>query len=289
MKTVSDLHSRPLDSIRGSGQAQGNPFKALQGSGAPQGKLREIFREGCAVLDLDVHPAALEQLWLYYQELIRWNARINLTGYKDATAIIGNLFMDSLACTKAFAPEQSLRDPSGPFKTLRGTEDHAVILSEAKNLRDPNNRCRGSGEPYTILDVGSGAGFPGLPIKIFSPEHHVTLLDSNLKKVAFLHHMVGLLPMESIHVKSNRVEDFSAQRACHGKFDWIFMKALRLGKGFSYIMRPLLSEYGNVVFHRAKPMRPDQRVQGFRVIEEISYTLPFGLGERVLSIARPCP
>lgn len=252
MKTASDLPLRNFETLQGSGE----PFKA-------QGKLREIFREGCAVLDLDVHPVVLEQLWLYYQELIRWNARINLTGHKDATAIIGNLFMDSLACTKAFAPEQS--------------------------LRDPDSRCHGSGEPYTILDVGSGAGFPGLPIKIFSPEHHVTLLDSNLKKVAFLHHMVGILQLENIHVKSNRVEDFSAQRACHGKFDWIFMKALRLGKDFSYIMRPLLSEYGNVVFHRAKPMRPDQRLQGFRLIEEIPYTLPFGLGERVLSIARPCP
>lgn len=275
MKTASDLPSRHFESLRGSRQAQGN--------------LRERFREGCAVLDLDVHQVALEQLWLYYQELIRWNARINLTGHKDATAIIGNLFIDSLVWTKAFAPEQSLRDPSGPFKTLRGPGDHAVILSEAKSLRDHDGRCRGSGEPYTILDVGSGAGFPGLPIKIFSPEHHVTLLDSNLKKVAFLHHMVGLLQLENIHVESNRVEDFSVQRACHGKFDWIFMKALRLGKDFSYIMSPLLSEYGNVVFHRAKPMRPDQRVQGFRVIEEIPYTLPFGLGERVLSIARPCP
>lgn len=259
MKTASDLPSRHFESLRGSGHAQGN--------------LRERFREGCAVLDLDVHPVALEQLWLYYQELIRWNARINLTGHKDATAIIGNLFMDSLACTKAFAPEQSLRGPSMP------------IAAQGK----PFETHRGSGEPYTILDVGSGAGFPGLPIKIFSPEHHVTLLDSNLKKVAFLHHMVGLLQLKNIHVKSNRAEDFSAQRAYHGKFDWIFMKALRLGKGFSYSMSPLLSEYGNVVFHRAKPMRHDQRVQGFRVIEEIPYTLPFGLGERVLSIARPCP
>lgn len=227
-------------------------------------RLGASFREGGAVLGLDINPVALEKLLLYYQELIRWNTRINLTGHKDAKAIVGNLFIDSLACTKAFAPEQSLRDPLGPFETLRGSR-----------------------EPYTILDVGSGAGFPGLPIKIFSPEHHVTLLDSNLKKVAFLHHMVGILQLKNIHVKSNRVENFSAQRACHGKFDWVFIKALRLGKGLSYIS-PLLSEDGKVVFHRAKPMRPDQRVEGFNLIEEIPYTLPFGLGERVLSIARPC-
>lgn len=245
MKTASALPWRPFEALRGSGHAQGN-FSNLRAS----------FREGGAVLGLDINPVALEKLLLYYQELIRWNTRINLTGHKDAKAIVGNLFIDSLASvsTGVFTPKKSLQ---------------------------------GSGRAYTILDVGSGAGFPCLPIKIFSPEHHVTLLDSHLKKVAFLHHIVGLLQLENIHVESNRVENFSAQQAWHGKFDWVFIKALRLGKGLSYIS-PLLSEYGKVVFHRAKPMRRDQRLQGFNLIEEIPYTLPFGLGERVLSIAQPC-
>ena len=245
MKTVSALPSRPFEALRDSREPQGNPSR-----------LRASFREGGAVLGLDINPVALEKLLLYYQELIRWNTRINLTGHKDVKAIVGNLFLDSLApvSTGVFTPQKSLR---------------------------------GSGQAYTILDVGSGAGFPGLPIKIFSPEHHVTLLDSNLKKVAFLHHIVGLLQLENIHVESKRVENFSAQQACHGKFDWVFIKALRLGKGLSYIS-PLLSEYGKVVFHQAKSMKPDQRLQGFNLIEEIPYTLPFGLGERVLSIARPC-
>ena len=243
MKTGSDIHSNPFESLQGSGE----PFAD---QGKPQGNIRACFREGGAILGLDINPVALEKLLLYYQELIRWNARINLTGHKNAKAIVGNLFIDSLApvYTGVFTPEKS----------------------------------------STILDVGSGAGFPGLPIKIFSPEHHVTLLDSNLKKVAFLHHMIGLLQLENVRVESNRVENFSAQQACHGKFDWVFIKALRLGKGLSYIS-PLLSEYGKVVFHRAKPMMSDRRLQGFNLIEEIPYTLPFGLGERVLSIARPCP
>lgn len=242
MKTASALPSRHFEA---QGKLRGNPSS-----------LRASFREGGAVLGLDINPVALEKLLLYYQELIRWNARINLTGHNDAKAIVGNLFLDSLASvsTGVFTPQKSLR---------------------------------GSGQAYTILDVGSGAGFPGLPIKIFFPEHHVTLLDSNLKKVAFLHHIVGLLQLENVHVESNRVENFSAQQGCHGKFDWVFIKALRLGKGLSYIS-PLLSEYGRVVFHRAKPMRRDQRLQGFNLIEEIPYTLPFGLGERVLSIAQPC-
>ena len=242
MKTASALPLRPFED---QGKPRGNPSN-----------LRASFREGGAVLGLDINPVALEKLLLYYQELIRWNARINLTGHNDTKAIVGNLFLDSLASvsTGVFTPKKSLQ---------------------------------GSGQAYTILDVGSGAGFPGLPIKIFFPEHHVTLLDSNLKKVAFLHHIVGLLQLENVHVESNRVENFSAQQVCHGKFDWVFIKALRLGKGLSYIS-PLLSEYGRVVFHRAKPMRRDQRLQGFNLIEEIPYTLPFGLGERVLSIAQPC-
>ena len=242
MKTASALPLRPFED---QGKLRGNPSS-----------LRASFREGGAVLGLDINPVALEKLLLYYQELIRWNARINLTGHNDAKAIVGNLFLDSLASvsTGVFTPQKSLR---------------------------------GSGQAYTILDVGSGAGFPGLPIKIFFPEHHVTLLDSHLKKVAFLHHIVGLLQLENVHVESDRVENFSAQQAYHGKFDWVFIKALRLGKGLSYIS-PLLSEYGKVVFHQAKPMRRDQRLQGFNLIEEIPYTLPFGLGERVLSIAQPC-
>lgn len=213
-------------------------------------RLRASFREGLTVLGLDLSDRDLEKFSLYFQELIRWNAKINLTGLKNEQEIVGNLFLDSLApvYTGVLSPEKS----------------------------------------STILDMGSGAGFPGLPIKIVSPHQQITLLDSNLKKVAFLHHMIGLLGLEHVHVDSRRAEDFSAQQAFHGKFDWIFMKALRWDAGLSYI-RPLLSESGRVVFHRATSMMSDQKFRDFNLIEEIPYTLPFGLGERVLSIARPRP
>ena len=209
-------------------------------------QLEDLFQKGFTVIGMAHAHAVIDKFVFYLQEVMKWNEKTNLTGHKGEEDIIGNLFIDSLACTK-------------------------VLL--------PDTAC-------SILDIGTGAGFPGIPMGIVSPQQEVTLLEPNLKKVAFLHHIIGSLDLKNVRVESCRIEQFSEQPEFHEKFDWVFMKALRFDVGLAYVT-PVLSESGRCVFCRAEPLPPDLVPKGFSVVDEMPYELPFGLGNRLLSIVGP--
>ena len=209
-------------------------------------QLAELFRNGFTAIGMAHDQATIDQFLFYLQEVVKWNTKTNLTGHKNEQEMIGNLFIDSLACTRVFLPDTA----------------------------------------YSILDIGTGAGFPGIPIGIVSPQQDVTLLEPNLKKVAFLHHIIGSLGLKNVRVESCRVEQFSKKPEFHEKFDWVFMKALRFDVGLAYVT-PILSESGKCVFCRTEPMPPDLALKGFSVVNEMPYELPFGLGKRILSIVGP--
>ena len=208
--------------------------------------LAELFRKGFSSIGMPHDQAAIDIFIFYLQEVMKWNAKTNLIGHKKEEEMVGNLFIDSLVCTRVLSPDTA---------------------------------C-------SILDIGSGAGFPGIPIGIVSPRQGVTLLEPNLKKVAFLHHIIGSLGLKNLRVESCRIEEFSRKPEFHEKFDWVFMKALRFDVGLAYVT-PLLSESGKCVFWRAEPLPTDLMPEGFSVVDEIPYELPFGLGNRLLSIVGP--
>ena len=155
-------------------------------------QLAELFRNGFTAIEMAHDQATIDKFLFYLQEVVKWNEKTNLTGHKNEQEMIGNLFIDSLACTRVFLPDTA----------------------------------------YSILDIGSGAGFPGIPIGIVSPQQDVTLLEPNLKKVAFLHHIIGSLGLKNVRVESCRVEQFSKKPEFHEKFDLVFMKALRFERWF---------------------------------------------------------
>ena len=209
-------------------------------------QLEDLFRQGCMAIGMAHDQAEIDKFVFYLQEVMKWNEKTNLTGHKKEEEMVGNLFVDSLACTKVFRPDTA---------------------------------C-------SILDVGTGAGFPGIPIGIVSPRQDITLLEPNLKKVAFLHHIIGSLGLPNVRVEPCRIEQFSRKTEFHEKIYWVFMKALRFDVGLAYLT-PLLSESGKCVFCRAEPLPPDLVPKGFSVVEELPYELPFGLGKRILSIVGP--
>src|SRR5207248_10422409 len=114
---------------------------------------------------------------LYREELLRWNRRVNLTSVTDPAAVEVRHFVDSLSCLVA------LRD----------------LLAEKPAAR--------------LVDVGSGAGFPGLPLKLAVPGLRLTLLDSVGKKTAFLEHVVARLGLRDVTVLTGRAEELAHRPA----------------------------------------------------------------------------
>ena len=129
---------------------------------------KETFISELKKIGVNLTEEQLQQLDIYAKELIKYNEHTNLTAIKEETEIYLKHFYDSL--------------------TLAITTDFSKI--------------------DTLLDIGTGAGFPGLVLKIVYPNLHVTLLDSNNKKTKFLEYMIDLLKLENVEIINDRCEKF---------------------------------------------------------------------------------
>jgi 16S rRNA (guanine527-N7)-methyltransferase len=114
----------------------------------------------------------VQQVSAYLELLMRWNARINLTAVRDPAEILTRHFGESFFL--------------------------ANLLSEAASARD-------------AIDIGSGAGFPGIPLRILLPESHVTLVESQNRKATFLKEVIRKLTLINIDVFTGRAENFQRQ------------------------------------------------------------------------------
>ena len=125
-------------------------------------------------------PAQLQSISIYIDLLLRWNSRVNLTSVRQPEEIVTRHFGESLFAARHLfpAPEQSPAEKA-PL------EVH-------------------------VIDVGSGAGFPGLPIKIWDPHIHLTLIESNQKKATFLREAVRALTLTNVDVFAGRAAEFQA-------------------------------------------------------------------------------
>jgi 16S rRNA (guanine527-N7)-methyltransferase len=130
----------------------------------------------------------LNQISTYIDLMLRWNSRVNLTAIRTPDEIVTRHFGESLFAAR-----------------------HLFPRSRASTTASVNPSPAGRSAP--LLDLGSGAGFPGLPIKIWAPDIPVTLIESNNKKVAFLREAIRALTLTTIDVSAIRAEDFPAGQA----------------------------------------------------------------------------
>lgn len=194
-------------------------------------------------------PLSHEQLGLfqtYVRELQVWNSKTNLTSLTDPQEIIAKHFVDSLACSKGIAM---------------------------------------FGNDVNILDIGSGAGFPGLPLKIAFPKINVTLLDPASKKIAFLRHMIGTLQMTNVKAIQKTLQAFAADLANHRTFSCVITRALSMSSIIPRCLELLTAE-GRLILCRSRPFSEHEALGGFEVEGELSYDLPCGYGHRVLTILK---
>ena len=128
--------------------------------------------------------------------LLRWNARMNLTAVRQPEEIVTRHFGESLFAARHLFPQ-----PEHP---------NAPAGQSIPRPPQPSAAFEPSGEKNStrLVDIGSGAGFPGLPIKIWSRHTHVTLIESNHKKATFLREVSRAITLTDVDVFSGRAEDF---------------------------------------------------------------------------------
>jgi 16S rRNA (guanine527-N7)-methyltransferase len=179
------------------------------------------LREGARQLGIDLSDRQVAAFERYRTDLLDWNQRFNLTAITDPDEIDGKHFLDSLSCLAALP------------------------------RIDRRPAARWLEEPLRAVDVGAGAGFPGLPLKIVWPELRLTLLEATGKKCRFLEHVVAGLGLEHVTVVNARAEDFG-QGAGREAFDLALARAVtRLPALLEYAL-PLLRVGGWLIAQKGR-------------------------------------
>ena len=174
--------------------------------------------EGSATLSL----AQLQDISTYIDILLRWNARINLTAVRDPEAIVTRHFGESLFAARRLFP-QSSSVPS-VSSVVRAFE--------------------------SLADVGSGAGFPGLPIKLWAQHLSLTLIESNHKKAAFLREVTRALRLTDVNIQNQRAEDLTGNR-----FDIVTLRAVERFETALPIAAALVAPAGRLALLIGAPQR----------------------------------
>ncbi len=147
--------------------------------------------DGIVELGIRLTPAQQAAFQLYYDELVAWNQKFNLTAITDYEQVQIRHFLDSLSCLLAPEPRDILSRPSA-----------------------------------RAIDVGSGAGFPGIPLKLVSSRARLTLLEATAKKVDFLVHLVAQLALHTVTPIHARAEDLAHQPEHRQQYDLALARAV---------------------------------------------------------------
>jgi 16S rRNA (guanine527-N7)-methyltransferase len=153
-------------------------------------------------LESSLSADQLDQISTYIDLLLRWNARINLTAIRHPEEIVTRHFGESFFLARHLFPAAAqLSNPSHPERSQAKREASGSAKSKGP---DPSTAPR-------VLDIGSGAGFPAIPLKLWAPRIHLTLVESNHKKAVFLREVSRALTLTNINVISDRAEVLAAR------------------------------------------------------------------------------
>ncbi len=183
---------------------------------------------------------------VYLSQLLAWNKTINLTSITDPFEIISKHFVDSLTALNAYK-----------------FPPHSLVV-----------------------DVGSGAGFPGIPVKIVQSDLRLLLIEPSQKKCSFLHSIVGALKLEQVSIYPGELRQYATQEP-HVFADVIVLRALRfdeIAEPAAFILKPT----GHLLLFRTE--RVDERPsQAFRVESNHDFVLPMNHGSRVVTVLAKAP
>lgn len=197
--------------------------------------LRRMLSEGAQALDVRLSEPQTDAFLVYLVELEKWNRKINLTSIRDEQGIIVKHFLDSLSYRNGFTPAEGV----------------------------------------TLLDIGSGAGFPALPLKIAFPGLAVTLVEAVNKKASFLRHIIRTLNIEGAEVVPKRTEQLDA--SFQGRYSVVTARAFASMEKVLQEGSRFLAPGGSVVLSRGPEETIEKKTAercGFLIEKVERFALP---------------
>lgn len=210
------------------------------------------MKEELRELDLTLSDEQIEQFYKYYQLLIQWNEVMNLTAITEMDQVVTKHFVDSLSLVKA-----------------------------VPDLRE---------KEYRVLDLGTGAGFPGIPLKIAFPNLELVLLDSLNKRIKFLNEVIiAELDLKNIRAVHGRAEDFGRNKDYREQFEFCVSRAVANMSTLSEYCVPFVKAGGYFIPYKSGKIEEELaqakgavKLLGGKIEEVISFQLPKTEGERTL-------
>ncbi|WP_027108096.1 16S rRNA (guanine(527)-N(7))-methyltransferase RsmG [Lacticigenium naphthae] len=208
----------------------------------------EEFKAELQKRGLPITEEKMKQFADYLKLLQEWNQKINLTAITEKEEVYLKHFYDSL------------------------TAGLYVDFSQGV---------------HSLCDVGSGAGFPSIPLKILYPEISITIVDSLNKRIKFLEALTTQLKLEGVHLYHDRAEIFAHNKAFRESFDVVTARAVARMSVLSELCLPLVKKGGK--FLAMKAANTEEELQdankaitllGGKLTEDISFVLPHDAGER---------
>jgi 16S rRNA (guanine527-N7)-methyltransferase len=205
-----------------------------------------LLQESSAEIGIPLSTEQVQRFMVYLKQLQLWNQSLNLTSITLDDEIIIKHFVDSLAALRADDIKVGAR----------------------------------------LLDVGTGAGFPGIPLKIARLDLNITLVEPARKKSSFLHFVIGLLRLESVDIFDGTLESFLNECLPCGSFDYLTTRALKHDLILDNGTR-LLRQGGKAILYSSQPINQSDLSSNWLLMSEYPFQLQKGYGKRVISIVIP--
>jgi 16S rRNA (guanine527-N7)-methyltransferase len=213
--------------------------------------MEKLVQAAQQLFDVHLTGRQVQALMKYEHELLAWNERFNLTAIRDTEGIRTKHFLDSFSCTLA-------------WKTS---------------------------PPKRLIDVGTGAGFPGIPLKILYPSMQLTLVESVGKKAAFCRHAVELLKLERVEVLVMRAEQVGQAAGQREAYDWAVARAVAILPVLAEYLLPLVRMGGKMLAQKGHSAPAEAHMAdkafnllGGRLRSLLPVTLPGVAEERYLVV-----
>ncbi len=210
----------------------------------------EDFKKKCRVFGIDLSEAQVEKFMVYYELLTEWNSFMNLTAITEFEEVILKHFVDSLAVCQ-----------SEIFRN--------IVESSGRKKR------------ISMIDIGTGAGFPGIPLKIVFPDFRMTLLDSLNKRVNFLNEIINKLNLKDIEAIHGRAEDFARQQIYREQFDFSVSRAVANLSTLTELCIPFVRKDGYFISYKSERVKEELSagmkaigILGGNMADQLEYELP---------------